>query len=174
MPQFGFSLILQSVIFRICIRKCSLNNICGRERAELCWKEKLSCCGQWIAPNVSCGCTWLIRHVMLQVGSGLPGLSISVISLKECPVPEQTEQSGRQLSASETIVKGLPASGQPSLPLKWRRSKWVSPFRGQHTGWCCSGCSVEPWVQDYQISLHLLSEVKTEKDKYMVSLICRI
>lgn len=87
MPQFGFSLILQNIIFRICIRKCSLNNIC----AELCQKEKLSCCGQWIGPSVSCGSTWLIRHIMLQIGSGLPGLSISVIISRECPAPEQTE-----------------------------------------------------------------------------------
>ena len=33
-PQFGFSLILKSAIFRIFIRKCSLINICGGERAK--------------------------------------------------------------------------------------------------------------------------------------------
>ena len=61
-PQFGFSLILKSVIFTIFIRKCSLNNICGGESAKLSQRGKLSCCGQWISPSVSCGCTWLIRH----------------------------------------------------------------------------------------------------------------
>ena len=61
-PQFGFSLILKSVIFIIFIRKCSLSNICGGERTKLSQREKLSCCGQWISPSVSCGCTWLTRH----------------------------------------------------------------------------------------------------------------